>query len=97
MGQVSVVDVPERSRYEVEQDGEVIGFAAYSRQGDSVVLPHVEVEPAHQHQGLAGRLVQQAMDDARAQGLRVLPICPFAVRWIGEHPEYQDLDARRAS
>ena len=62
-----------------------------------MVVPHLEVAPAHQHQGLAGRLVQQAVDDARATGLKVMPICPYAVRWMGEHPEYQDVDARVAT
>ncbi len=41
--------------------------------------------------GLAGRIVSVALDYARAQNLKVLPICPFAKSFIGRHREYQDL------
>jgi predicted GNAT family acetyltransferase len=35
--------------------------------------------------------VRTALDYVRAQGLKVLPLCPYAKAWIGRHPEYQDL------
>jgi uncharacterized protein len=31
------------------------------------------------------------LDIARAQGLKVVPICPFAKAYIERHPEYADL------
>ena len=40
---MTVRDATERSRYEIERDGEVVGFADYRLAGDVVVMPHVEV------------------------------------------------------
>nr|WP_238452835.1 N-acetyltransferase [Micromonospora sp. ATA51] len=34
------------------------------------------------------------MDDARAKGRLVVPICPFLGEWLGKHPEYDDVVAR---
>jgi predicted GNAT family acetyltransferase len=35
--------------------------------------------------------VQWLLDDIRARGLRVTPICPFTVAFIERHPTYADL------
>lgn len=92
---VEVVDAPERSRYELRLDGEVIGFADYRDREGVRVLPHVEVDSAHGGQGHAGRLTAHALDDIRAQGKAVAPQCPFVAHYVQEHPEYGDLVARR--
>jgi predicted GNAT family acetyltransferase len=35
--------------------------------------------------------VQGALDQVRAAGMKVIPVCPFVKAWIGKHPEYKDL------
>jgi predicted GNAT family acetyltransferase len=90
-----VIDNPERQRYEIRRDGQLLGFAAYQRANRLIVFTHTEIEPAEEGQGVGGRLVRGALDDVRSQGLPVLPICPFVQQWMGRHPEYLDLDYRR--
>jgi len=93
-GGPTVQDAPERQRYEIAVDGEVVGFAEHHPIGDGVeVFPHTVVLPAHEGQGLAGRLVRYALDDARARGVRVQPSCSYVAAWIDRHPDYQDLVA----
>ena len=41
--------------------------------------------------GVGSRLVQGALDDLRARGLAVVPLCPFVAGFIDRHPEYADL------
>ena len=90
----TVVDSPERKRYEIVRDGEVLGFAAYERTDQMIVFTHTEVDPKLEGQGVGSKLVRGALDDVRTTGLRVLPICPFVHRWMATHPEYADLDYR---
>ncbi len=90
----TVVDSPERHRYEFVRDGEVLGFAAYQRTDRLVVFTHTEVDPSLEGQGVGGKLVRSALDDVRAAGLRVLPICPFVQGWMARHSEYAELDYR---
>jgi predicted GNAT family acetyltransferase len=86
---------PERSRYELLLDGEVIGFADYHLDGEVVVLPHTVVDPAHRGRGLAELLVGEVLDELRAQGRRVRPDCWYVARHLRLHPEHADLAADR--
>jgi hypothetical protein len=86
-----VVDNNERSQYEVLVDGDVVGFAAYNHTPGGVLLPHVEVRPELNGQGIGSELVKGALDDIRRQGLHAVPLCPFVVDYVARHPEYDDL------
>jgi predicted GNAT family acetyltransferase len=55
------------------------------------VLVHTEVAPSAEGAGVGSRLVRGALDDVRARGLRVAPLCPFVREYIRRHPEYADL------
>ena len=86
----SVIDNPERRRFELTQQG-LVAFADYRREPGRIVIPHVEAPPALRGTGAAGRLMAGALDIIRAEGLRVVPSCPYAAAFIKRHPEYQDL------
>ena len=78
----------ERSRYAVYLDGERIGFASCVQVHDTVLLPYVEVDPDRRDLGLGSMLVRRVLDDAREEGNTVIPLCPFARRWVDLHPDY---------
>lgn len=56
-----------------------------------ITLTHTEVPVALWGQGIGSRLVRGALQAARAQGLRVVPKCPFVSAFIAKHPEFGDL------
>ena len=41
--------------------------------------------------GIGSKLIQGALDQVRADGLKVIAQCPFVKGWIGKHPGYADL------
>jgi uncharacterized protein len=84
-------DVPEEKAYVVYIDGERAGKAEYITRGGSRVFTHTEVDDAHAGAGVAASLVRYALDDMRAQEVRVVPLCPFFRSYIARHPEYEDL------
>ena len=86
-----VVDAPERERYEVSVDGALAGFAAYRLRPGLIAFVHTEIEEAFEGQGLAGRLIEFALQDAERRGLAVLPFCPFVAAFIERHPAYAEL------
>lgn len=92
---IQVADAPERERYEITVDGTVAGFAEYRLRPDRITFVHTEIDDAHAGKGLAGVLVRAALDDARARGLRVVPVCPYVKAWIERHPDYADLTRAR--
>ncbi|SFN05601.1 MULTISPECIES: GNAT family N-acetyltransferase [Actinomadura] len=86
-----ITDNAGKSRYEIRLDGELAGFAEYERGEGAVVFTHTEVDPAFEGKGVGGSLARGALDDVRAKGLSAVPLCPFIKKWIGRHPDYQDL------
>ena len=55
------------------------------------MFDHTEIDDAYEGQGLGGQLARGALDDVRAQGLKVVAECPFIKAWIAKHEDYQDL------
>ena len=91
---VGVVDVSDRSRFELRLDGETAGFAAYHRRPGVIAFMHTEIDPRLEGRGLASTLLQTALSEARSAGESVLPFCPFVRSYIAEHDEYADLVPR---
>ena len=91
MSSVIVTDRPEASRFVLEADGQTIGFLTYRLGDGQLILTHAEVPPSHGNQGYGSRLVAYALDEARARGLEVLPVCPFVSAYIRRHSKYADL------
>jgi predicted GNAT family acetyltransferase len=85
--QLLVRNNPEALRYELVADGEVVGRIDYRRSHDAVVLVHTEIVPAFKGQGLGARLVAGALEDIRAQGLRVVAVCPYVRAYMRKHSE----------
>jgi uncharacterized protein len=91
--ETEVVDVPEASRYELRLDGRLVGVAAYRRRDGVIVFMHTTVDKSQAGHGFGSRLARAALDDARRQGLEVVPLCPFIAHYIQQHPEYAELVA----
>ena len=77
-------------RYEVEVDGET-AFAAYRIEGDNVVFYHTVVPEALAGRGVGSILVAGALEDVRAQGRKVVPLCSFVRHYVERHRDAQDL------
>ena len=70
----------------------------YSRAGEGlIIIDHTEVPAALRGRKVGERLVRQAIEDARREGVAIIPLCPFAKAQIGRHPEWQDVLQRAPS
>lgn len=93
---IDVTDAPDRERFEArdsDADQAVAGFMTYQLTGSVIVVTHTQVKPEYEGRGVGGALARFAMDDARARGRTVVPICPFLAGWLTRHPEYEDVVA----
>ncbi|MEO6606552.1 MAG: GNAT family N-acetyltransferase [Aeromicrobium sp.] len=87
----TVQDAPERSRFEIEVDGELAGFVDYRKDGDEYALPHTRIYPQFEGHGLGGELVRGALVEIGQRGGTVLPYCPFVPKVIRDNPELTEL------
>jgi uncharacterized protein len=90
---VEVKKNEEKSRYELIDEGDLVGVADYSVSGDRVVMSHTEIVPSRRGQGLGAILIRESLEDLRELGRTVVPMCWYVAQYIGEHPEYRDLVA----
>ncbi len=91
-----IEDRPDRNRYELVA-GDQVAFLEYRRRDDRIVLVHVEVPESLRGRGLGDRLARHALESARVSGTPVDVRCPYVTRWLGRHPEYNDLVVSRVS
>jgi len=87
---VAVTHNEQARRFEAAVDG-LHSLLTYRRFPDRIVLQHTEVPTALEGKGLAAKLTRTALDFARANHLRVVPLCPYGSSFLRGHGEYQDL------
>jgi len=63
----------------------------YRIEGDRMIIDHTYTPPAARGRGVAGRLVERAVADARARGWRIVPACPYVRSKIDRTPAMQDV------
>jgi len=79
-----------KHRYELAVDGHIA--ATYYELADNVItFVHTEVAPELGGKGIGSKLVKGALDQVRAEGLKVIARCPFVKAHIDKHAEFADL------
>lgn len=84
--EAAVRDIPAEHRFVAEHNGAVAELV-YDPQPHRLILVHTEVPAALGGRGIGGRLVRAAVERAAAEHLSVVPWCPFARRWLRDHPD----------
>jgi uncharacterized protein len=85
-----IVNNRAKHRYELTVDGH-IAASYYELAGGVITFIHTEVPPELGGRGIGSRLIKGALDQVRADGLKVIPRCPFVKAYIDKHPDYADL------
>lgn len=87
---MNVIDNPQRSRFELEEQGQT-AFANYRLHDGLFVIPHVESPPALRGKGAADRLMRGIVEKARIDRFKVEPWCSYAIAWFQRHPDAKDV------
>jgi len=88
-------DVADEQRFEqgfaAPGGDEALVFCDYAVRGSTRALLHVEADPALRGTGAAGRFMESLATHARAEGLKLQPVCGYAVAWLRRHPDFSDV------
>jgi uncharacterized protein len=92
MTDVTIRHNPDRERFEVLVAGNVVGKAVYKAYdgGDAPqrIFYHTVINEEYGGQGLAGQLATEALDETIADGISIVPVCPYIKKFLTKHPEY---------
>ncbi len=81
-------------RFRLLVDGREVAVLDYRKLPGVWNIVHTYTEPASRGYGVASDLVRGVLDTARAEGVKVIPTCPYVSWWINEYqPGYEDLVA----
>ena len=78
-------------RFELNVEGSV-AFANYRLSPGVVTITHTETPAALRGRGIASQLVKGALEQIRADKLKVVAGCGFVVDYLSKHPEFADLE-----
>ncbi|MBT2321006.1 N-acetyltransferase [Variovorax paradoxus] len=99
MTDITITNQPAQHRYEARIGDQLAGYCEYNLMSEAVMFTHTEVMPEHEGKGVGSAIARHVLDEARAQGKQVIPVCQFIAGWIRKHRDYVDLvrpDVQRA-
>jgi predicted GNAT family acetyltransferase len=74
-----------------ERVGDSVAFLSYSIDDkNQMTIWHTEVPPSLQQMGIAGKLVEEAVQLASRDSSRLRIVCPFAKEHLARHPELKE-------
>ncbi|MFT3884439.1 MAG: GNAT family N-acetyltransferase [Flavobacteriales bacterium] len=85
-----LTDEPDDRQF-VLQVGRYRARMEYEREGDRIFLTHVEVPAAIEGQGVASVLTEKVLHRIEAQGLKLVPYCPYVKTYLRRHTAWQRL------
>jgi predicted GNAT family acetyltransferase len=87
----TVVHNAAAGQFEIRADTGDAAVLTYVKRGDALDLMHTRVPGELEGQGYGGALAKAALDYAQANGLKVIPTCPFVSAYLRRHKEYANL------
>lgn len=79
-----------KGRYVIRQDGAEAELTYSIASPTLVIADHTGVPDAFRGTGAGAALVARLVADARAEGFRIMPLCPFVNAQRKRHPEWAD-------
>jgi len=92
MSEITLNETETKGRYAYRKDGAPDAELTFSKLGENtIIIDHTDVPDAFRGQGIGLKLVERAVEDMRAAGKKIVPLCPFAAAQFKRHPEWADV------
>lgn len=88
---LTVTKVHDPDRFEIAEPDTAVGVTLFVDQGLHRIFFHTEIAEGFEGRGLAGTLVEGALAATRAEGLRIVAVCPYVRRYLQSHHDHDDI------
>ncbi len=89
---ITQIEHGSKGAFVIIENNERLAEMTYSKAGDKlIIIDHTEVSDVLRGKGAGKQLVSAAVEFARKQGVKILPLCPFAKAIFDKTPAYKDV------
>lgn len=90
--EIKQTDDGKHGQFAALDNNQQAGLMTYTWAGETkMIIDHTEVNPEFSGKGVGKRLVMAAVEYARHQGIKILPLCPFAKSIFLKDKELHDV------
>ena len=90
--EIKQINYIKKGYFEAVEDGKEAGKMTYTWAGDSkFIIDHTEVNEEFNGKGVGKKLVMTAVDYARNNNLKIIPLCPFAKSVFDKTEDIRDV------
>ena len=81
-----------KGMFYVEMDGNILAEMVYSMpSSNKMIIEHTEVSEELKGKNVGNQLAHTAVEYARTNNIKIVPLCPFASSVFKKKPEYADV------
>lgn len=88
---IQIEQTESKGAFYIEENNVRLAEMTFSKAGaDTIIIDHTEVSDALRGTGAGKKLVTEAVEYARKNNLKIIPLCPFAKTVFERTPEFKD-------
>ena len=92
MNEVQLKINDKKGAFYIEVNGKQEAMMTFVFAGeDKIIIDHTEVNPGNEGKGFGKKMVTKAVEFARENRIKILPLCPFAKSVFDKTPEFKDV------
>lgn len=91
MEELTIRHDPDRQGFFTGTNGSEAELTYREKPNGTLVYNHTYVPDALRGQGIAGKITKYALDWAKENGKKVRATCPYVVKYLENHPEYESI------
>lgn len=88
---MEIIFEAQRNRALAKDGDKMAGESTFSRSEKIWIIDHTDVMPKYQGQGLAKKLVDKIVEEARKENVKIMATCPFALKLFSSTDAYDDV------
>jgi len=88
---ITLEETDTKGRYAFSEGGHTAEMTFSKAGATLIIIDHTEVPDAFRGEGVGLALFTRAVADARADGRKILPLCPFAAAQFRRHTDWADV------
>ncbi len=86
-----IIHKPGINKFMIRLEPGKFAYLEYKMEDNKFYIVSTYTHPDYRGRGIAHILTEKAIEFAREHGLKIVPICSYAIRFFKKHHQYRDM------